>query len=511
MKSLYAVSLKSKLPSVALWIAVVASVMPIWAFRYFPSQDGPCHVVNALIIRDCVLTQGRHHEFFEIRPDPVPNWTAEAVLALLCCIVDPLTAEKLLLTGHILAFALAFRYFLSWANPSGASVATIMALALIFNCSLWMGFYNFVISLDVAWLGLGLYLRSWNNWSAARWTTMTALGVLAFFTHLFGFLLLASGIFGLAVLASPRPGRAVALALLSTLPGSLLTLYYFTASGFIESGTGEALAVQPWLIPQSGRAGAAVWQAVQELPGQLFGPLTAGPAPLVLLFGCLLGAMVVCQSFRRCQGRVESYQTPKTWVWLTFLSVIAAAYTFCPEQLGIKHGGFLKQRFALLLPLLLLTIVKGPKCQSGVLVFGAGAMLAVGCGIVNAIAFEMSQNAAIEEYVSGKDIVGRDRVLTILQAQGRGPLLSNSLQHAGDYYCLDTNNINLFNFEAATSHFPVRFRKENLPESFRFDGFELPEVVDTVLVWKMSPGQVRSRLRGFSLIYANNDLMIYRR
>jgi hypothetical protein len=57
-------------------------LMPIWAFTYFPSEDGLSHINNANVIREY------HHpdhaifrEYYVLNKHPVPNWFSHIVMA----------------------------------------------------------------------------------------------------------------------------------------------------------------------------------------------------------------------------------------------------------------------------------------------------------------------------------------------------------------------------------------------------------------------------------------------
>jgi len=37
----------------SVWLLVPVHLVAVWSVRYFPTQDGPAHLVNALIVKDC--------------------------------------------------------------------------------------------------------------------------------------------------------------------------------------------------------------------------------------------------------------------------------------------------------------------------------------------------------------------------------------------------------------------------------------------------------------------------
>jgi hypothetical protein len=64
----------------AFWLLVLAQLVPIWAFRYLPTQDGPSHLANALILRDYGNSTAGYETFYELRPEPLPNRSSHLLL-----------------------------------------------------------------------------------------------------------------------------------------------------------------------------------------------------------------------------------------------------------------------------------------------------------------------------------------------------------------------------------------------------------------------------------------------
>jgi hypothetical protein len=80
---------------------IIIHLIPIWAFRYFPSQDGPAHINNANIIRE-YHSRPVFREYYVLNKDLVPNWFGHLVMAGLMYLVPALVAEKILLSGYVI-------------------------------------------------------------------------------------------------------------------------------------------------------------------------------------------------------------------------------------------------------------------------------------------------------------------------------------------------------------------------------------------------------------------------
>src|SRR5207249_3856255 len=124
---------------------------------YLPTQDGPAHLANALILKDYGSEGTRYHEFYEVHWEPLPNWTGHLMLLGFLHFLPPLAAEKVLVSLYVIGFAWSFRYFLG-AMGSACPPLALAGLLFVFQRCFWLGFYNFCLSLIVYWLILGYWL-----------------------------------------------------------------------------------------------------------------------------------------------------------------------------------------------------------------------------------------------------------------------------------------------------------------------------------------------------------------
>src|SRR4051794_6921946 len=76
----------------ALFVLLLAlSLAGIWAFRYFPSQDGPIPLEIAGILRRLAAGgPAAFGRFFEVNREPEPNWLIYLPLAALMSALPPL-------------------------------------------------------------------------------------------------------------------------------------------------------------------------------------------------------------------------------------------------------------------------------------------------------------------------------------------------------------------------------------------------------------------------------------
>ena len=125
---------------------LVAHLVPIWFFRYFPSQDGMVHVYNAYILKSYqnpALYKTR--EVFQLNLTIFPNWVSHLLMAGSMLVVPPLIAEKILLTLCIVGVPLVFLYFQRSVDPANDCYVWLGFL-FSYHYLLHMGFYNFSLS-----------------------------------------------------------------------------------------------------------------------------------------------------------------------------------------------------------------------------------------------------------------------------------------------------------------------------------------------------------------------------
>jgi|GEM_PF-401644 len=176
---------------------VLISLVPIWAFTYFPSQDGPVHLENAnIIVQHYSDIRGILPDYYEVDLNILGQWLWDSVLAGLVAIFPPLTAEKLFLSGYVILFMVAIRSALQTINRDSGFLA-LLALPFIYSFPFHMGFYNFCYSLPLFFLLLAYWLKHRGQVSWRRAAILGLLSLLLFLSHKVTFVMAWAGITGL--------------------------------------------------------------------------------------------------------------------------------------------------------------------------------------------------------------------------------------------------------------------------------------------------------------------------
>jgi hypothetical protein len=192
------------------------------------------------------------------------------------------------------------------------------------------------------------------------------------------------------------------------------------------------------------------------------------------------------------------------WLFPLFFGLLMLGfYLFLTNDLGTRggqlpHGGFLKARLAILPPLISLACLREPANTPTRLVLRALTVVLLGVNLLLVTQTFQEDNKALEQFTTGIEAVGGGHRLKVIGTTGKGRL-ANPLTGARHYYCLDTGNVSLDNYEASTPHFPIKYRDGPRAQM---------ATADVVIYWRTTPGTIDPLP---DLIFADGNLRIYRR
>ena len=449
---------------------LVAHLIPIWWFQYFPSLDGPVHlsIADMFIKYDSPETPA-FREFFEINTSPDPNLFIFAVLYVLMQIFPPLLAEKILLSGYVVLLPLALRYALRAAAPE-ASVLSFLAFPMIYHAPLHLGFYNFTFGMAFFLFSFGFWVRHSEKAGPGVFLGHLFLSLLAYFTHMFSLAISCAAIafttFGTMALDLLRqrrdrafdPGflwralktRAIIPAA-AYLPALVLSAAYLlerkrelTQSGLESIGWPVGTRIEDLMVAAS----LVSHDASERLVAAAFVFILLAVAGLVVvrkipgasringLFFCFLGFL--------CLYLLTPYQFHVRWMPTRIMPFVFFALIL---WFGSQLLTAAPRRAALVRPLVVLAVA---------------AVSLAGLSVRSAKYAEI--NGYIREYLSGVEHIERNATVVSLRLNrlGEDELISERIDlflQAAGYIALQRSVINLNNSQAATGIFPIVFRK----------------------------------------------------
>ncbi len=161
-------------------VLLLAAPLPIWVVAHVPTQDGASHVETVT-----ALLRWWHSPLLQREYLPnlglQPNWLTQVLFAGLLQLAPAAVAEKLLLTGYVVLFAVGFR--LALPSTERGRWASLGAFPFIYSFAFHMGFWNFTYGLALFLVVVGCWRRWSRRWTAGRVLALAALLVLAYFTH----------------------------------------------------------------------------------------------------------------------------------------------------------------------------------------------------------------------------------------------------------------------------------------------------------------------------------------
>ncbi len=485
-----------------LFLGLVAlQLVPFWVVRRVPTTDGPSHVYNAWV--ELHLHDPAHPRIgqtFELDPRPLPNWTAQASLVGLLLVLPPTAAEKVLVSLAVLLVLAGARFWIASVEPERAWLA-LLTVPFALNWALHFGFYSFCLGLACFLFALGCW---WRRRESPGWrlaAELTPLLLLAYASHL---LALAVTLFSLALLwlaALPRALRegrvrrhARHLAILA--PQLVLPLWFVLGH---RGPTPEAALDLPRRLEDL--------LALRVL--FTYGPGGLGGA-LALLF---LGLAILTPLGRRQRGAEDAL--------LLLALALAGAALLAPDAMS---GGSLIAPRLTLFPFLVLAAWLAPPASPALrrAVVALAAALAVANVVFVARAYRALDAEVEAKLAASGPIAPGTAVLPLYFAFGTtaasGPFL---FTHVVDRVGVEKGLVVLSDYEAATGHFPIRFRDaalrpplaqiERAPGSLELT--EFAPVADYVYVWRMSP---RSRFahrleRDYELVREAGEVRLFAR
>jgi len=484
--------------SLGLGLVLLLVCLAIWVTPWFLTQDGAAHLYNAQILVDLQKGEAPFDQVYQAHWQPLPNLAGHVLLMGLLAVFPDWLADRLLITLTLVALAVAAMWLrVQVAGWYGALGAVPLAGLLALNWMWLMGFYNFLLGAALFAVTLGCWWRWHQALSGGRAAGLTLLLVLGYFCHLFS---LGLTVVGLGVLTLLTPGTGwwgrTGWTVLSGVP--LLPLLWFYRNlaqrdvGPVQAswkGMNSFWSLREWLVR---------WQGTEtlQLGGRKFLPFSeaeslgfvlASPTVLAAVgIGLLLltGVVFVKQNWqiaRLADRPVKGapwWHAQRGWLALTGLLILGCA--FAPDQLGDRHGGFIRQRLLLLALLTLLPLL--PLHLTSLTARWGKALLALALALQVLWVWDYARttNRIISEFLQVRQVLAHSPstekfVGTVLLPEVAPPAVSSvdspiryrwgaeqlrytarPLLHADDLLGVGARTIVWNNYEATQYYFPVK-------------------------------------------------------
>jgi hypothetical protein len=501
--------------SIIIYLVLLAlHIALVWWTPFFPTQDGPSHLYNLVILYD-LLNGGREWgAYFDADLRFVPNLGFHIVAYPLISFLPPLVVEKLFVSIYIIMMGIAVPVFLrSFDRP--VFPFAYMVFPIVFNFTLFMGFYSYVIAVP---LFLIAFAEAWKG-RHGRWLFrlifLNLAGVVIFFFHLIPFVFF---LIALAVAATVEKddwmGKLAALLRLTVTVSPLLALFLNYQTGNSHGGHFDLSYL-------------ASFQRFVDLTEHLFFFSTttftkaqATAAALSLFFFLFFLAVFFLDTFKalRYGGSNANPLTASEKTLLLLAMALVIIYYVAPFR--VNEGSYFNQRFPWVIFLILLPLLRIPKET----ISDRFASVIMVCTVINVFIFNAcavrQQSASVEEFVSGKDVTITPGAIA-MGYKSKFPQWSDIdvLMHAASYYGIEKRCVEVGDYEAGLPYFPVRFR-DTLPprpsqDTIAYDpakiNWPLYPSIRYLFAWDLEPGERDILAKEFRVIRENRRLSIWER
>lgn len=428
------------------WGFIVVLICPLLHTGFFPTVDGPAHLYNSNLILDYFFSDsGYSHRLFEFNAEPEPNWLGHFLLAVLNGFLPSWLAEKTVLLLSIVLVPIGFRYLLS-QHGRGRSWNIFLAFPLSYTILLYLGFYNFCMSVGLLLFSLGIYEKNKNNYSFRFGFALLLMMALLYFAHLFSFLVFVAYVFSEFLLRvkndkSMRPHvfKTALKRFWPLLPTLILSLNFMLKKG----AEGEVV-----FLPAE-----TLWTWIKE-SAVLVALIYDTEHPFTIILGALWLFLLLFIITRRVITK-ERLNSNDLWIILALL--FFGLYFVAPDQMA--SGGYISLRIALYFTLFALIWIGLQKLPS--FIFILSMIVTISCtvkllDIHNAESLKLSEDAN-ELYLAAPFI---EEGKTVLPLNYSGNWLHSNF---ATYLGSERKILVLDNYEASTPHFPMKWKATKEP------------------------------------------------
>lgn len=443
----------SLLVKVLIVALTLLSLTPIWFLPYFPTTDGPSHLETCWILRHWAEAPAVIHSTYELNLDPSPNWASHATLTALMFVVSPGTAERILLTGYVLIWVLAIGYFLRSVHRDG-TLYLLLSLPLIHSYLLYMGFYNFVMSVPLAFFLIGYWWRRRARPLDARLVlALNALAIALYFFHLMSVLFALGSILLLAAIRDRFRPKAVLATVAALVPAFALPVHF---------------VVSNWHPPGHVASSSSAWTELFGI-ALLFSfnrfSLVLGWA-LAGLIAAIVVVTILRESLARRAGEHGWRLRARPEDGFALLALLFAVGWFLVPD-AMAGGSFVRERVGLYPVILILGWLTTRIGRSERIAIAALAAAITVAQVLVPLPKQAAASREVADYTSGITYVRPGETvlpINLFSHVGQPQSRISTLLHAVGYYTL-AGGVGMFNYEAATSYFPIRYRPGENPKS----------------------------------------------
>lgn len=487
-------------------------LLPIWLFKYFPTQDGPSHIFNAQILKEYRNPDYKFEEDYVLNLSPFPNWLAHVFLVLLLTVFSPIIAEKVFLSIYIIIFPISIFYFVN-SIKRGKNLIGFIGFLFVYNYLFLMGFYSFAISVPLFFLVLGYWWRYKEHITVKRIVLLNLFITIIYFAHLSSHIIIMMSISLLSILYFRKRVRKIFVTLGCVLPSSILVFIYLSSSDLLS---GESPQIGLSRVPQLLREFVAMRILVSYNEHQSIIAYLVS-ASILYLFVYTLWK----EKINRKGKFIERFSSKDGFLFLLFIMLIL--YLILPWSLG--SGGWINDRIAIFASIGILAWFREGDSKKWKRVFVSLIILIALINIIYITCYCKILDEELDEFTSGVQVIEKNKVILPFYFDGFGSSSRVGIfVNAANYYSLNNGGINLGNYEVLFDYFPVNLKAgfeppapgkiwvgavHWHPEDIDICGYS--SNIDYLIIWgDPDPVTSESIQKCYSMITSNGRLKIFK-
>jgi hypothetical protein len=425
-------------------VLLFAHIGLVWTLPFFPTQDGPSHVYNLVILHDLLNGGKSWGDFFTFELHAVPNLGFNLIAYPLLGIYPPFTVEKIFLSVYMVLMGVSIPCFLR-VFGSAPFPFSYLVFPVIFNFALLKGFYSYALAVPLFLLACALSWKVRDKSLVTKAIICNVNAIVLFYFHLlpFFFYLLFLAAVAIALTEGVKQKSYSLAGLLFILSPVLANLVIYLNKGAESFRSDFDYAMTPIRF--------------NNLIGDLFLFSTVNFSPWQLLPGVLLMAAIIKCGYQPiknlCQQWLKGeHVAPEAKVLLLTNFFLLCVYFF-------HYGVYFNQRFPWVIMIILLPLLRMPETTflkrhgQAIIVVIVTIFFVIDAGVM------WQQSSKVETFLSGLR-VGLPKgaqVLTYRRYKGEWSRV-DVLLHAVSYYGVLAGCVDMGNYETGLYQFPIRFQ-----------------------------------------------------
>lgn len=491
-------------------------IILVWILPYFPTQDGPSHMYNLVILNDLVHGGKDWSNYYIINYRLVPNLGFHVIAFPLLQIWSPIVTEKVFVTLYAILLGSGYLYFLhSFEKP--LFPRAYFMLPVIFNFTLLMGNYSYTIAIPVYIVGLGLQWKFRNSKTSVKLLIINIFGVILFLFHLIPFCLYIISTFLILWVCSEKKLtiQYFLKQLILFLPCILILVLYlwnnsdiYQLSQILQKDHITSISIKSFLVRKIFLICELIlfstdtFSRWQIIPASIFGFL-------VVCFGYESLKQLINKFFIR--GKLS----PVNKFFFLQNIVLIGVYLLAPFRWG--SGSFFNERLPWVILLFLIPVLTVPDRLLNQKIRPIVLMIIIIFLSVNTIVFK-EESKKVQDFIAGLKI-NMPKGYFLMTYKNPTPTWNrvDTLLHAASYYGIKKKCIDIGNYQAKTDFFLIEFNKDlpELPTLFQIEN--KPESIDLslypsikyMLGYNLSEFEKQKLKDFFIIIFEKNEYSIW--